>query len=273
MTHPAWHAITMIPRFATRLVALTRQSRAAKCADRRVVGTAVAALAAVVLLGGCAKQYTDYAAFVRHPKPVVVADEYRIAPPDAVTVESRRVRELQQVTRQVRPDGKIVLPLLGSVRVAGKTSEELSAELSDAAQSYYEDAEVTAFVSAFNSKKIFVFGQVSRPGPMKFTGANTVLDTLSRAQPTRLADPSKIRVLRPSPEGDVRRLMTIDLNDMVKRGDTTLDAVLEEGDIIYVPANPLAATGLALQQLLLPLQPAAQVVQNPADISDDRARY
>ena len=47
---------------------------------------------------------------------------------------------------------------------------------------------------------------------------------------------------------------------------TALNAVLEEGDIIYVPANPLAAVGLALQQVLLPIQPAASVVKGPTDI-------
>ena len=237
----------------------------------------LAALACIALatLGGmgCAKTYTDYSAFVRHPQPTVVADEYRIAPPDKVSVQSRRVRELSSVTRQVRPDGRIRLPLLGSVMAAGKTSEELSAELSEMAQTYYEDAEVSAFVSGFNSKKVFVFGEVTNPGPKRFTGANTILETLAYAQPTRLADPGKIRILRPDADGDVRRLMTIDFNDMVKRGDTTLDAVLEEGDIIYVPANPLAATGLALQQLLLPLQPASSVVQNPRQIGNDAEQY
>lgn len=235
----------------------------------------VIAFATLIALGGtgCAKTYTDYSAFVRHPQPIVVASEYRIAPPDKVSVQSRRVRELASVTRQVRPDGRIRLPLLGSVMAAGKTSEELSEELSAMARTYYEDAEVTAFVSGFNSKKIFIFGEVTSAGPKRFTGANTILDTLAQAQPTRLADPSKIRILRPDADGEVRRLMTIDFNDMVKRGDTTLDAVLEEGDIIYVPANPLAATGLALQQLLLPLQPAASVVQNPRDIGDDANEY
>ena len=249
----------------------------ARFAAPRPAWAALLALVALVALAaitaGCAKTYTDYSAFIRHPKPTVVATEYRMAPPDGVRVESRRVRELQGVSRKIRPDGKIRLPLLGSVMAAGKTSEELSDELSQMAQAYYEDAEVNVYVSGFNSKKIFVFGEVGQPGPQRFTGANTVLETLATARPTRLADPSKIRVLRPSADGDVRRLMTIDFNDMVKRGDTGLDAVLEEGDIIYVPANPLAATGLALQQLLLPLQPASSVVQNPRDIGDDANQY
>jgi len=230
-------------------------------------------LMVVLVMTGCQKTYTDYSAFIRTPRPTVVASEYRIAPPDVVAVQSHRVRELQGVTQTVRADGRITLPLFGSVMAAGKTPEELSAELSMMAQEYYVDAQVTAMVTNYRSKKIFVFGEVLREGPFPFTGANTVLGTLAIAKPTRLSDPGHIRVLRPSPEGDMRRIMTIDLDKMVKEGDTTLDAVLMEGDIIYVPANPLAATGLAIQQLLLPLQPAASVVQQPVSIDESVGQY
>jgi hypothetical protein len=60
--------------------------------------------------------------------------------------------------------------------------------------------------------------------------------------------------------------MTVDLNKMIREGDTTQNAVLEEGDIIYVPPTGFAAVGLALQQILLPIQPAAAVVGGPSDI-------
>ena len=84
----------------------------------------------------------------------------------------------------------------------------------------------------------------------------------------QLADPARIQVMRPNKQGELVRRMTIDLNKMVQEGDTRLDAVLEEGDIIFVPPNPLAAVGLGLQQLLLPIQPAANTVKGPADIAD-----
>ncbi len=219
--------------------------------------------------GGCAKRHTDFGAFVTEPRPLVTSTDYVLAPPDVILISSKRAREINGHTETIRPDGKITLPLLGSVFVAGRTAEQVSAELSVMAREYYEDAEVSLRVIGFNSKKIYVFGEVGGPGPYSYNGANTVLRTLAQAQPTRLADPKTIHVLRPSPDGEMRRKMTIDLNKMVKEGDTTLDAVLEEGDIIYVPPNPLAAVGLALQQVLLPITPAAAVVRNPSDIGAD----
>lgn len=230
---------------------------------------AAAAIAGLLMSTGCAKQYTDYSAFVREPQPLVTATEYRMAPPDTVLVLSKRVREINNQQQSIRPDGVIVLPLLGSVYVAGKTSEEVGDELQAMATQYYEDADVTVRVTGFNSKKIFIFGEVGVAGPYAYTGTNTILGTLAKAQPTRLADVSHIQVLRPNKEGELVRRMTVNLDEMVKRGDTSLDTVLEEGDIIYVPPTALASVGLALQQVLLPIQPAAQTVNAPTDFYTD----
>lgn len=236
-------------------------------ANRRRRKQPLTALAAALLaLTGCAPTYTDYSAFIRQPRPLVTASEYRMAPPDVILITSKRVKEINGHQEVIRPDGRITLPLLGSIYVAGRTCEEVSAELESLAQQYYEEADVSLRVVRYASQKIFVFGEVFAPGPYPYDGANTVLETLAAAQPSRLADPSRIAILRPSPDGELRKRMTIDLDKMVKEGDTALDAVLENGDIIYVPPNPLAAMGLALQQLLLPIQPAAATVRGPAEI-------
>ncbi len=228
---------------------------------RRVVVVATA----LTVLGGCTR-YTDYGAFLSEPRPLVTSTQYVVAPPDQLKISSKRVREINGHVETIRPDGKITLPLLGSVFVAGRTVEEISADLQERSRDFYGDVDVSVKVSSFRSKKVFVFGEVSSPGPYTYDGANTVLEMLAVSQPSRLADPARIHVLRPHPNGDVRKRMTIDLNKMIVEGDTTLDAVLEEGDIIYVPANPLATVGLALQQVLLPLSPAAATVNGPGSI-------
>lgn len=238
----------------------------------RSIATA-ALLAAGLAAGGCAPTYHDYEAFLPETRPVVTATEYRIEPPDGLTIYSKRVREINNNAQTVRPDGMIVLPLMGEVFVAGKTCEEISEELQALAATYYEDADVTVRVSAFASKKIFVFGEVGAPGPYAYNGANTVLSTLAHAQPTRLADPTRVAILRPNEDGEMIRRMTVNLDDMVKRGDTSLDAVLEEGDIVWVPPNPLAKVGLAIGQILLPIQPAASTVTGTQTIQTANTGY
>jgi len=51
---------------------------------------------------------------------------------------------------------------------------------------------------------------------------------------------------------------------MVKKGDFSQNVLLKAGDVVYVPPNPLAAFGLAMQQVLLGIQPATQMIQLPA---------
>jgi polysaccharide export outer membrane protein len=233
----------------------------------RLPALRVAGFLAALALSGCTT-YTDYSAFVRNPKPLVTSTEYRLAPPDVITITSRVVRETDGHTEQIRPDGKITLPLIGSVFIAGKTCEDVSADLQARYREFYREADISLRVAAFRSKHVYVFGEVSAPGPYEYDGANTILGTLARAQPTRLAYQGHIDVLRPNADGKLVKHMTIDLNEMVHEGDTTHDAVLEEGDIIYVPPSPLARVGLALQELLLPIQPAASTVKGPADIGD-----
>jgi polysaccharide export outer membrane protein len=223
---------------------------------------------------GCSQpEYTDFSAFVTTPRPTVTSKAYTLAPPDTITIYSKRVTEISGHTETIRPDGRITLPLLGSYFVAGKTPEQVSSELQQLAAQYYEDADVSLRVVGFNSKRIFVFGEVGRPGAYSYNGANTVLQTLAMAQPSRLADPTHIHVLRPNAKGEMVKRMTIDLDKMVKQGDTALDAVLNEGDILYVPANGFAAVGLALQQVLLPIQPAAQTVAAPVNIGGNMTSY
>jgi len=222
----------------------------------------------VLLLAGCqTTSYTDFDSFVRDPQPLVTTTDYKLAPPDVIRITSKRVRELHGHVETIRPDGRITLPLIGAVMVAGKTPEQASIEVENLARDFYEDADVSIRVDIFRSKKVFVFGEVQVVGAYPYDGTNTVLKTLATAQPTRLADPANIQVMRPNRDGQMVKRMTIDLNKMVKEGDTALDAVLEEGDILYVPPNPMASIGLAFQQLLLPLQPAANTVQAPTDIA------
>jgi polysaccharide export outer membrane protein len=238
---------------------------------RLPLGVTAAALLVMLWAGGC-QRYHDYTAFVREPRPIVTTTDYRVAPPDVLSVTSRRVRELASHTEQIRPDGKLTLPLLGEVFVAGRSVEEIRVDLQQRATTFYEDADITVRVTSYNSQKVYVFGEVASPGTYPYNGANTVLGTLARAQPTRLADPARIHILRPNRDGRLIRRMTINLDKMVKEGDTKLDAVLEEGDIVFVPANALAAVGLALQQVLLPIQPAATTVSAPTGIDGDLRR-
>lgn len=242
--------------------------------------------------GGCydAREVNNF--LLKHRTPVSGA-EYRVLPPDVLLVTSQRVAEINNLQTQIRPDGRINLPLLGELCVAGSTPAEIETAIREAAQQYYDEVDANVQVLGYNSQRFFVFGQVARPGPYPWTGHDTLLDALAQAQPTFLAWPERISVVRAPPpqEGGVkaeinpedyaqsgirpedpdrpRHQLRINMMAMVETGDLSNNIMLLPNDVIYVRPNPLAAVGLAIQSLLFPIRPAAETIVTPNVIRDD----
>ncbi|NJL30742.1 MAG: hypothetical protein HC898_03420 [Phycisphaerales bacterium] len=199
--------------------------------------------------------------------PAVGAVEYRMAPPDVITIYSKRVREINGHTEAIRSDGRISLPLIGSVMIAGKTPEEASGETGPDGSGILRGRRHQSARRRLPEQTHFRLGSC---GHARSLSLQRTQHGLPHTEPGT-ANPSgglgRVEILRPNRDGKLVKRMTIDLDKMIEEGNLEHDALLEENDVIYVPANPLAAVGLALQQLLLPLQPAAQTVNAPADIA------
>jgi polysaccharide export outer membrane protein len=147
------------------------------------------------LMGGC-YDAGQVQAFLQAPRSPVASMEYRFLPPDQITITSTAVPEVNGFTSQVRPDGKINLPLMGEIYVAGRTPKEVETAVAEAARKYYERVDVTVQVAGYRSRKFFVFGEVARPGPLPWTGCDSLLDVLAQVQPTRNAWPERIIIVR-----------------------------------------------------------------------------
>lgn len=238
------------------------------------------------LCGGCYDP-GQVQGFLREPRAPVTGLDYHILPPDVIEIRSTKVPEINRTQQLVRPDGKINLPLLGEVYLAGLTPKQAEAAIVKAAEAHYQQPDCTVLVVRYASQNYYVFGQVSRPGPRIWTGHDTLLDALARAQPTNLAWPERIIVIRgakPTEGGHATtqpagsyistgvdevkkgqsKRMVVNLMAMIKAGDMTSNVLLEPNDVIYVQPNPFAAVGMAVQNLLLPIRPAAETVMTPA---------
>lgn len=244
-------------------------------------------------LGGCTYDAEKLEAFLQQPPDRVVSgDEYRVYPPDAISITSLHVPEISGQTARMRPDGYINLPLLGELYIAGKTCNEIEQQLMEAARNYYEQVDATVNVAAYNSQNYYVLGQVRGAGPRPWTGRDTLLGALAQAQPTSLAWPERIILVRgdrpqdggrmpedgdsfayqhkgidPESEDNPRHKMVINLKAMVEHGDMCNNILLKPNDIIYVQPNPFAKVGLALQNLLFPVRPAIQTAGLPTAAS------
>jgi len=184
---------------------------------------------------------------------------YRVAPPDKIKITATGIKELDQTSVTIRSDGKVNLNLLGDLYVAGLSPSEISEEISKRLSKFYnkESVYVSVEVTAFESKKYYVFGQVNRAGVKAYTGRDTVIKVLAEAALNDDAWPQKVVLIRPSDDPTVRQKITIDLKQMYSSGKADQNFLMEEGDLIYVPPSPLAEFRIQFTKLLTPIRPVA----------------
>jgi polysaccharide biosynthesis/export protein len=158
-------------------------------------------------------------------------DEYRLGPGDKLRVEVYREAQLSQ-SLQVRPDGKITLPLVGDVAAAGKTPLELRDQLATSLKEYVTNPVVTVIVQEATAAQVYVIGEVASPGTLVMQGPMTVLQALAQVGGLReFADRDDIRILRKTATG----IRTIGFNykKAVKGEADTM--FLQPGDTVVVP--------------------------------------
>jgi polysaccharide biosynthesis/export protein len=157
--------------------------------------------------------------------------DYRLTVGDKLRVEVYKDPQLSQ-SLQVRPDGKITLPLIGDMSAAGLTSLELRDQIATALKEYVTNPVVTVIVVETVPPVVYVMGEVSNPGSVPLNGPMSVLQALAMAGGFRdFANTKDIRVLRRTPRG----VQTIAFNyKTAVRGDGT-PVMLQPGDTVIVP--------------------------------------
>jgi polysaccharide biosynthesis/export protein len=159
---------------------------------------------------------------------------YVIGTDDVLSIVFWRDKDLSgDVT--VRPDGKITLPLLNDVQAAGKTPDELRDLIKAAAQAYIEDPNPTVIVKEIKSRRVFITGQVEKPGPYPLTGETTVLQLIAMAGGMKeFADGSNISIMRKSANGTTQ-VLPFNYRDVLKRKNLGQNVQLRPGDTVVVP--------------------------------------
>ena len=160
-----------------------------------------------------------------------VAD-YRLGAGDVVQLYALDVAELNR-KYVIGPDGKIAIPGVGVMSLDGLTREQARAKIEGLLQADYQNPQVTLMVEEYNNNRVFVLGEVRKPGQYNFPGRPLLLSAL--AQAGGLTD-----------RGDMRgcavvrgrgTLIEIDLYDLLRKGDRTLNIPLLPEDTVYVKAD------------------------------------
>jgi polysaccharide export outer membrane protein len=170
---------------------------------------------------------------VKAAPETVSRDTYVIQPGDVITISVWREKDLQG-EMAVRPDGGINFPLVGEIIAAGKTIEQLKADISTKLAKYVPDPVVTATVKNSLGNKIFVIGKVNKPGEYVTNRTVDVMQALSMAGgPNPYASVNKIKILRRI-NGE-QKTFFFKYSRVEKGKDLEQNIVLQGGDIVIVP--------------------------------------
>jgi polysaccharide export outer membrane protein len=158
--------------------------------------------------------------------------EYRIGREDVLEVVVWHEPELTRVV-PVRPDGRISLPLIGELEAAGRTATELQANVTRALSPYVRDTQVAVLVREINASRIFVLGEVTKPGGFALRGPLSVMQAIALAGGRTEFAKDEVVWLRQQPAGRTERV-SLSFRDLVQ-GEAAGALWLRSGDVLYVP--------------------------------------
>ena len=159
--------------------------------------------------------------------------EYKVQPGDTIEVSVWKEPDLQRTT-VVRPDGRFTFPLAGEVQASGRSASEIRTDIETRLKSFISEPVVTVSVPQVEGNRIYVIGQVNKPGMFVMNPRVNVVQALSLAAGTTpFAKLDDIIVIR-SANGS-QRAMQFRYSQITNGRDLSQNIMLESGDVVLVP--------------------------------------
>lgn len=186
-------------------------------------------LAAFLFLGA---QYPSYSA-EHELKTESGKSAYQVQPGDLLEIFVWKEKDLQREVI-VRPDGGLSFPLIGDMQVAGKTVSDIRDELTKQLREYVSNPTVSVSVKQAQGYKIYVMGQVNRPGEFTAVRPVDVVQALSMAGGLNpFAAANSIKVLRR--ENGVETSIPFKYGQVESGRKLEQNIILQSGDVVVVP--------------------------------------
>ena len=163
--------------------------------------------------------------------------DYRLGPEDLLQITLFNIPENdtgvtpRKTEARVSQEGKISLPLLGDVEVAGLTASALEQLLHGRYDQYLHNPQVGVYVKEYRSQQVSVMGAVRSPGMFQLTGPKTLVDLLTMAGGITDRSGNQVHIYRRGPEG--RQTQVVDLLALATN-PSLLNMPIEAGDVINV---------------------------------------
>ncbi|MDP9120757.1 MAG: polysaccharide export protein [Acidobacteriota bacterium] len=229
--------------------------------------------AAVFTLAGCAA-YTPVAAprAEENPLPTPTPMPYKMVQGDLLSIRFYGNTELNEEV-PIRPDGAISLPFIGDIQAAGRTPAELDEELTRRFTGELARPRIAVVVREFGNQRVYVGGEVSKPGVLPLRGTVTLFQALQEAGGlTVAARRQQVVLIRTDADGK-RAGRIVDVRPIASGERPGNDVVLQPLDIIFVPRNRIASLDLFIDQYVrqvLPIQPGLGFYLGPKTSSSSK---
>ena len=169
----------------------------------------------------------------------IVSKEYIIGAEDVLEITIWRNQDLSK-TVQVRPDGKVSLPIIGDVAAVGRTPAQQADEITAKLKPYVQNPAVAILVKEVNSYTIFLLGEVVKPGKYPLKSKTTLLQGITIGGGfTPIAARNLVVVFRVSENGSSEQMLKASYDDIVMRGGITQNIELKAGDTVVVPSEAM----------------------------------
>ena len=168
-----------------------------------------------------------------------VSSEYIIGAEDILEITVWRNADLSK-TVQVRPDGRISMPIIRDIMATGKTPTQLAEEMTNKLKEYVQNPVVAVSLKEVNSSNVFVLGEVAHPGKFPLKSKTTLLQGITVAGGfTPIAARNQIVIFRFTESAPGMKRLTASYDEIVLRSGIIENFELKSGDTVVVPSEAM----------------------------------
>jgi len=171
---------------------------------------------------------------------MVSAADYLMRPGDELYITVTQEPDLSNSTTNpnpfiVRPDGKVSFPMVGEIDAQGMTVAQFTDTLRNGLSKYIVNPDVAVNIAKLGTVRVYVFGEINRPGVYQLEKSHRVLDAIGAANGFNWDTAKKKIFLIHQDEPD--KPVVINLNHILETGDMRQNYVMREGDVLYFTRN------------------------------------
>ena len=166
-----------------------------------------------------------------------VSNDYLLQPGDLLEVKVYMEENMDRTLR-ISANGTITFPLVGNIRVGGMSVAAAENALSKELKRYIKNPQISMLIQEYGNKTVYILGQVQKPSAVEIPPEKplTVLEAITSVGGfTDIAAPSKVKVLRM--DNGNQKAIDVDITQITKYGNKSLDINLMPGDVVFVPQS------------------------------------